>query len=87
MSLSEYDELTPHELNLHIQAYNEKLTRESKERITAAYLVAGWSRTKKLPDLKKILGEDRRNEQTEKQMLNTVKMLNAAFGGVVKKDG
>lgn len=87
MSLSEYDELTPHELNLHIQAYNERLTRESKERITAAYLVAGWSRVKKLPDLKKILGEDRRSEQTEKQMLNTVKMLNAAFGGVVKKDG
>lgn len=82
MSISEYNEITPHELNLCIQAYNERMTIEGKERLTIAYLTAAWGRVKKMPDLKKILGEEKRKKlQTPEQMLKVVQQLNAAFGG------
>ncbi|GJM84330.1 hypothetical protein HMSSN139_68260 [Paenibacillus sp. HMSSN-139] len=79
--------MTPYELNLHIQAYNERLQREEKEGLTIAYLTAYWGRVKKMPDLKKILGQERKTRaQTPEQMLRTVQALNAAMGGkVVKK--
>lgn len=82
VAVTEYNELTPHELNLHIQIYNERMTLEGKERLTTAYLTAAWSRVKKLPDLKKILGEDKaKKNQTPEQMLKVIRQLNAAFGG------
>lgn len=82
--------MTPHELNLHVQAYKERLQREDKERLTLAYLTAYFGRVKKMPDLKKLLGYEqtasKKKEQTPEQMLRTVQALNAAMGGkVVKK--
>jgi hypothetical protein len=82
LSLTEYNGMTPHELNLFIKAYNDRMVRDHKERITMAYLTAAWGRTKKLPDLKKILNEDKpKKQQTAEQMLSVVKQLNAVFGG------
>ncbi|MCV4233304.1 hypothetical protein OHJ21_19155 [Virgibacillus sp. LDC1] len=82
MSLTEYNDMTPHELNLFIKAYNDRMVRDHKERITMAYLTAAWGRTKKLPDLKKILKEDKpKKQQSAEDMLSIVKQLNAAFGG------
>lgn len=82
MSITEYNEITPHELNLCIQAYNERMTLEGKERLTMAYLTAAWGRVKKMPDLKKIIGDDKpKRQQTPEQMLKVVQQLNAAFGG------
>ncbi|MGG3307320.1 hypothetical protein ABER23_07825 [Paenibacillus lautus] len=82
LSLSEYNGMTPHELNLFIKGYNDRLIRDNKEGLTLAYLTAAWGRTKKLPDLKKILKEDTSNkQQTAEEMLNIVKQLNAVFGG------
>jgi hypothetical protein len=87
VSLAEYNDMTPYELNIHIQAYNERLQREEKEGLTLAYLTAYWGRVKKMPDLKKILGQEQKTRaQTPEQMLKTVQALNAAFGGkIVKK--
>ena len=80
--MSEYNVMTPHELNLHVEAYTERMTFEGKERITQAYLTAGWGRVKKMPDLKKLLGQDKsKKQQTPEQMLKVVQQLNAAFGG------
>lgn len=86
--------MTPHELNLHVQAFNERMKAEDREGITLAYLTAYWGRVKKLPELKKILKEDKpkreptperertsRREQAPEQMLEKVKILNAVFGG------
>lgn len=82
LSLSEYNDMTPHELNLFIKGYNDRLIQDNKEGLTLAYLTAAWGRTKKLPDLKKILKEDKPNkQQTAEEMLNIVKQLNATFGG------
>jgi hypothetical protein len=82
LHLSEYNDMTPHELNLFIKGYNDRLIRDNKEGLTLAYLTAAWGRSKKLPDLKKILKEDKpKKGQTPEDMLRVVKQLNAAFGG------
>ncbi|MBD0381283.1 hypothetical protein [Paenibacillus sedimenti] len=47
--------MTPHELNLHIHAYTDRMKVDAEERITMAYLMASWSRADKLPSLKSIL--------------------------------
>lgn len=58
------------------------MTLEGKERLAIAYYTAAWSRAKKLPDLKKILGDDKpQKQQSPEQMLKVVQQLNAAFGG------
>lgn len=83
LSISEYNEITPHELNLHVQAYNERMEYEHKERLTMAYLTAGWSRAKRMPDLNKLLGfsHQANDHQTDEQLLKTIRQLNAAMGG------
>lgn len=85
LSLHDYNYITPHELNLHIQAYNERLRHDSKEQLTQAYLTAYWGRVKRMPDLKKILGNEKPKNQTAEQMLHVVRKLNAMFGGTEKK--
>lgn len=85
LSLAEYNEITPYELNLHIQFYNERMSLDNKERLTAAYMTAYWGRVKRMPDLKKILGEDQQKNQSAEQMLAVVRKLNAAFGGTEKQ--
>lgn len=78
--------MTPYELNLHVLAFNERLKYESRERLTTAYLTALWARAKKMPDLKKVLGEDQPSStQSDAKMLQVVKQLNAAMGGTVRK--
>lgn len=83
LSISEYNEITPHELNLHVQAYNERMEYEYKERLTMAYYTAGWSRVKRMPDLNKLLGSTNHSDgqQTDEQLLKTIRQLNAAMGG------
>lgn len=81
LSLAEYNEITPHELNLHIEAFNEIRTQEHKEQLSMAYMTAYWGRVKRMPDLKKILNDDKSKQQSAEQMLKVVRSLNAAFGG------
>lgn len=74
--------MTPYELGLYIQDFNEQVKRDQEEKITLAYLGAYWQRVKKMPDLKKLLGQEKRStEQTPNQMLAEVKKLNAKMGG------
>lgn len=77
--------MTPHELNLHVSAYGERLRRSGRDDMTAAYLTAYWQRVKRMPDLKKLLEQDDprkvKKEQSDEQMLAMVKNLHAAFGG------
>lgn len=89
MSIDYYNEITPHELNLHIQAYNEQLQREvqreERQGLTVAYLTAYWGRVKKMPSLKNLLNDIDSNRKTtaktDEQLLRMVRQLNAAMGG------
>lgn len=84
ISIKDYEDMTPHELNLSVWGYNERMKLENKNNLTLAYLIAGWSKAKRMPSLKKILGEeDKPKVQSDKDMLAKVMALNAAFGGKI----
>lgn len=80
--------MTPYELNLAIEAYGEKKQAEMQEQLTYFWLGEYWHRTKKLPSLKEVIRslmkEQNKKAMTDEEMLNTVKMLNAQFGGNVE---
>jgi len=97
ITVSEFWEMTPYELNVYAKAYFEKQKNEFKEKITLAYWNAKWTiqwlgKKKDHPKpLEEILKEiDKNNSGKEKkimtpeQMLVQVKVLNALFGGEVK---
>jgi hypothetical protein len=84
ISITEYNEMTPYELNLHILDFYEKQKQEREDKLTLTYLGAYWQRVEKLSiqHLKKVLDRDKpKKEMTNQEMLNEVKKLNAAFGG------
>ncbi|MGG4462605.1 hypothetical protein ABEO79_00100 [Micromonospora provocatoris] len=87
--------MTPYELSLYINDYNERQKVEQEDKLTLAYLTAAWQRAKKMPSIEKVINrqeeignkEQHPKEQTLKQMFNNVKMLNAMFGGTIKQKG
>lgn len=84
ITLSEYNEMTPYELDIHIQEYNKKETFMQKERISAAYMGAYFERVKNWPKLEDFLKDKPQQEvkeQTAVDMYAEVKRINAMFGG------
>ena len=87
--------MTPYELNIYAQTYSEKQQEEMKEKITLAYLNSMWTiqwlgkKHQQPPPLKEILQSIGREKKkmTDEQMFNQVKVLNAVFGGEVKRNG
>jgi hypothetical protein len=86
ISLSQYDEMTPYELKLFAQVFTEKQQRENDEKLTLVWLGEYWHRIKKLPTLNEALGkkDEPKKLMTDDEMLETVKKLNAKFGGSVE---
>ena len=88
ISISEFWEMTPYEMNLVIEAYNERKEERHKESVTLAYVNALWT-IQWLGDkkghpkpLNEILGiKKEKKVMTGEQMLEQVKQLNALFGG------
>lgn len=62
-----------------------------KDKLTLVWLGEYYHRTKRLPnlqkELRKITGEEEKTTMTDDQMLQTVKRLNAQFGGAHIKGG
>jgi len=86
--LETYNEMTPRELNLHIQVYNEMSREKSEEELVVAYLTAYWNRVRRMPNLRNILSSIRpREEMSDEQLLAQIKAMNAAMGGEVKIKG
>ena len=83
--------MTPYELSLCVEAHFERQQAEMKDRLTLVWLGEYYHRTKRLPslqkELKKITGEEEKITMTDDQMLQTVKRLNAQFGGAHIKGG
>ncbi len=90
LDISQFDEMTPYELNLHIEAYSEKIKRETEDGVILVWLGEYYHRLKKLPPLKKALEEltekKKKQPMTDNEMLEVVKKLNAQFGGMVVKN-
>ena len=87
ISLTEFWEITPFELNIAAKSYEKRRKIESKESIYQAYLISRWVWQKKI-DIEKILKSDNKKKiMTDEQMLEKIKGLNAIFGGEVKAIG
>lgn len=93
ISLGEFWEMTPYELNVYAKAYFENKKNEFKEKITLEYLNAMWTiqwlgkKSQHPKPLNEILDNlyRERTVMTDEQMLKQVKVLNALFGGKVKR--
>lgn len=84
ISLSEFWRITPYELFLCVEAYSEIRKERMQELVIQAYYTEAFARMKKLPKLKDLLKE--KKKQSSEQMLETVKRLNAMLGGEVIGD-
>lgn len=77
--------MTPHELVMYVEEYNERKQKEREEEITIAYYNAMWQRAKKMPTLKKVLNEIKpkkpQKPMTPEEMLAVVKQKHAAIEG------
>lgn len=85
ISYGEFLKLTPRVLNIYLNAYAENREIKQKENIYQAYLVSRFVWKKKI-DIKKMLSiKKEKKVMTDEQMFNQVKVLNAVFGGEVKR--
>lgn len=84
ISVSEFWEITPAELNIAARSYQERRELEQKESIYQAYLISRWVWQKKV-DIEKILNfEKKKKIMTDDEMLEQVKVLNRLLGGEVR---
>jgi hypothetical protein len=87
ISRADYEEMTPYELSLHIQVFNEKRIQEDKDKIALVHLGEYLHRTKKLPTLKQLLNlSEKKEAMSDDEMFEQVKKLNAMFGGATAKE-
>jgi hypothetical protein len=89
LSIQDYNEMTPYELSLFVEAFGNKQQAEHDDKMTLVWLGEYFHRVKKLPSLNELLGKKDKQEEkkamTDNEMLDVVKLLNAKFGGEVTK--
>lgn len=84
MPISEFWEITPHELNLKINAYGKRQKEQQDAMLIQAFLISRWVWQKRV-DIKKLINEERpKGSMNDDQMLAQVKKLNRMLGGEVK---
>ena len=87
ISISEYEEMTPYELNLIAESYEEMQEVEAHEKVTLVWLNEYYHRQKKLPSLKKCLEEffgKEKQPMSDEEMLKVVERLNSQFNGNIE---
>lgn len=98
VSISEFWEITPYELNIIANSYAKKEKQKFEEKITLEYLNAMWTiqwlgkksqQPKSLDKIIKDLYKTEKKEMTEDEILEQVKTLNRLFGGkeILDKNG
>lgn len=93
ISISEFWEMTPYELNLYAETYFEKQKQDYKDKISLEYYNAMWTiqwlgnKLQHPRPLKEILDDMYKEKKimTDDEMLEQVKILNAIFGGELKE--
>ena len=86
---NEFYYMTIAELGFIFSDYAEKMKFENENKvqlaIITAYYTAAFERKKKLPKLKDCLIKTEKTKvlQTENQMFETIKMINAMYGGEI----
>lgn len=82
--MSEYEDMTPKELNILASVKQQKEEQKLEYNVIQAWFTEYYHRVKKLPSLTEALEDLKpKKEQTVDDMLAVVKALNAKFGGKV----
>lgn len=82
ISISDFWNMTPAEINIYIDAFLERKQADYDESLSIAYFGASLQRVKRMPPLDKFLKKKpKKKAKTADQMLDEIKRLNAAFGG------
>lgn len=87
-SISDFWESTPYEFSVIQDGYADRKQQDYDLAITQAYLTAKLIWTKKLPDLKKLIGKkEPKKAMTDDQMKQMAMVLNKLYGGEVIENG
>jgi hypothetical protein len=89
ISLSDYNEMTPYELDIAMKAYRQKMIQQQEENIAVAWLGEYFHRLKKLKKLEEYLPKENKPKRimTDEEMKQQVIKLNALFGGNIEPKG
>lgn len=87
LTVEQFDEMTPYELMIYIEAFSEREESRMQEALTLVWLGEYYHRIKRLPALKGELKKMSSHDQimTDDEMLEMVKTLNAQFGGTFEE--
>lgn len=95
ISIGDFWQITPYELNVYAEAYFEKQKNEFKEKLSLEYYNAMWTiqwlgkkqnHPKPLEEILYGIGTEKEKKvMSDDAMLAQVKVLNALFGGEVKR--
>ena len=84
MSIAEYGDITPRQLMIVVEEYNERRQQQREQALTPAYMAAYWQRVRRPPSLKKVLQDARPKvvkPQSPEQMLAFAMQFNARMTG------
>lgn len=87
-SYTEYEEMTPYELSVAVEAFLEMAEMQAQEQLTYVWLGEYYHRIKHLPNLKDVLKISQPNQpkaMTDEEMKKVAMRLNAQFGGTFEK--
>ena len=78
--------MTPYEFLLTLNAYSDKMREHYNDLIYMAWHVEAFARKENLPELETLMQHKHKKkkiqeQQTSGEMFNTVKLLNAMYGG------
>jgi len=80
--------MTPYELNIHAEIFEEKQRFEQEERLSLVWMGEYLHRVEKMPTLNELLGKKEETKvMSAEEMLANVMQLNSAMDGTVKKAG
>lgn len=86
ISLAEFDEMTPRELNMCIEVFSKNVTSKAEEKLHLEWVNAYWQRVDILKPFHEMIGKPKEEkEMSDIDMLVNVEQLNALFGGSVEK--
>ena len=79
--------MTPYELRLAVEEYQDRMQIEHDMMVTQAYLTAVWQRSRRPPALKKVLSEMRPKEQPRQQTPEEMLTVAMRLHNAISKEG
>jgi hypothetical protein len=85
LSIRDYEYMTPYELMLAVEEYQDRMRIEHELMVMQAYLTAAWQRSKRMPKLADVLRKTQpkgpQHQQTPEEMLAVMMQFHRARKG------